>query len=75
MVGIVVSDMFLLVGEWDSHASPLALENASKIDYAEPISHFVFKQKKNIKLSLILIICLSTFGNNYLEIFMKWYIG
>ena len=35
------------------------------------ISHFVFKQKKNIKWSLIFIICLSTFANNYIEIFMR----
>ena len=35
------------------------------------ISHFIFKQKKNVKWILIFIICLSTFGNNYLEIFMR----
>ena len=35
------------------------------------ISHFIFKQKKNIKWSLIFIICLSTFANNYIEVFMR----
>jgi len=46
MVGIVISDTFLLVGEWDSRSDPLALKSASKIDYAEPINQYIFNEAR-----------------------------
>jgi len=44
MVGIVISDSFLLVGEWDSNLDCFSLKGVSKIDYAEPISQFIFNE-------------------------------
>ena len=35
MVGLVISDSFLLVGEWDSTLDYYSLKGVSKIDYAE----------------------------------------
>jgi hypothetical protein len=46
MVGIVISDTFLLTGEWDSRSDPLALKSASKIDYAEPITQHIFNEAR-----------------------------
>ena len=44
MVGLVISDSFLLVGEWDSTLDHYSLKGVSKIDYAEPISHSIFNE-------------------------------
>ena len=44
MVGLVISDSFLLVGEWDSTLDHYSLKGVSKIDYAEPISQSIFNE-------------------------------
>ncbi len=44
MVGLVISDSFLLVGEWDSTLDYYSLKGVSKIDYAEPISQSIFNE-------------------------------
>ncbi len=44
MVGLVISDSFLLVGEWDSTLDYYSLKGVSKIDYAEPISKIIFNE-------------------------------
>ena len=44
MVGLVISDSFLLVGEWDSNLDNFLLKGVSKIDYAEPISQSIFNE-------------------------------
>ena len=44
MVGLVISDSFLLVGEWDSSLDYLSLKGVSKIDYAEPITQSIFNE-------------------------------
>ena len=44
MVGLVISDSFLLVGEWDSTLDYYPLKGVSKIDYAEPIFKSIFNE-------------------------------
>ena len=44
MVGLVISDSFLLAGEWDSTLDHYSLKGVSKIDYAEPISPSIFNE-------------------------------
>jgi len=44
MVGLVISDSFLLVGEWDSTLGYYSLKGVSKIDYAESISQSIFNE-------------------------------
>ena len=44
MVGLVISDSFLLVGEWDSSLNYLSLKGVSKIDYAEPITQSLYNE-------------------------------
>ena len=44
MVGLVISDSFLLVGEWDSTLDHYSLKGVSKIDFAEPISQSIFNE-------------------------------
>ena len=44
MVGLVISDSFLLAGEWDSNLDYYSLKGVSKIDYAEPISQSIFNE-------------------------------
>ena len=44
MVGLVISDSFLLVGEWDSSLDYLSLKGVSKIDYSEPITQSIFNE-------------------------------
>ena len=44
MVGLVISDSFLLVGEWDSTLDYYSLKGVSKIDYAEHISQSIFNE-------------------------------
>ena len=44
MVGLVISDSFLLVGEWDSTLDYYSLKGVSKIDYAENISQSIFNE-------------------------------
>ena len=44
MVGLVISDSFLLVGEWDSTLDYFPLKGVSKIDYAESISKSIFNE-------------------------------
>ena len=44
MVGLVISDSFLLVGEWDSTLDYYSLKGVSKIDHSEPISQSIFNE-------------------------------
>jgi len=44
MVGLVISDSFLLAGEWDSNLDYYYLKGVSKIDYTEPISQSIFNE-------------------------------
>jgi len=44
MVGLVISDSFLLVGEWDSTLDHYSLKGVSKIDFAEPIYQSIFNE-------------------------------
>ena len=39
MVGLVISDSFLLVGKWDSSNENSQLEGVSKIDFNQPINN------------------------------------
>ena len=44
MVGLVISDSFLLVGEWDPSLDYFSLKGVSKIDYVEPITQYIFNE-------------------------------
>ena len=44
MVGLVISDSFLLVGEWDPNLKPSSLKGVSKIDYPDPITNSLFNE-------------------------------
>ena len=62
MVGLIISDSFLLVGQWDPNISPLALGGVSKVNYAEPINEFIFNEAS---LSNILSSALRKAQENY----------
>jgi len=44
MVGLVISDRYLLAGEWDSNANSKVISNITQIEYPEPITHFLYNE-------------------------------
>ncbi len=44
MIGIVLSDNFLVVGVWSEENNDLALHNVKQIEYTEPINDIVYKE-------------------------------
>ena len=44
MVGLVISDSFLLVGKWDSNNENSPLEGVSKIDFTQPINNSLYNE-------------------------------
>ena len=44
MVGLVISDSFLLVGEWNSNLDNHSLKGVVKVDFLEPINPHVFNE-------------------------------
>ncbi len=44
MVGLVISDSFLLVGKWDSDLDNSPIEGVSKIDFTQPINNFLYNE-------------------------------
>ena len=44
MVGLVISDTFLLVGEWNSKLDNRSLKGVVKADFLEPINPHVFNE-------------------------------
>ena len=44
MIGIVISDTFLVVGVWSEEKNDLALHNVKQIEYTEPINDIIHKE-------------------------------
>ena len=44
MVGLVISDSFLLVGKWDSNLENSSMEGVSKIDFTQPINNSLYNE-------------------------------
>ena len=44
MIGIVISDTFLVVGVWSEENNDLALHNVKQIEYTEPINDIIHKE-------------------------------
>ena len=44
MVGLVISDSFLLVGKWDSSNENSPMEGVSKIDFNQPINNSLYNE-------------------------------
>ena len=44
MIGIVISDTFLIAGVWSDDDSELTLHNVKQIDYTEPINDIIHKE-------------------------------
>ena len=44
MIGIVISDTFLVVGVWSEEKNALALHNVKQIEYTEPINDIIHKE-------------------------------
>ena len=45
MIGIVISDTFLVVGVWSEEKNDLALHNVKQIEYTEPINDIIHKER------------------------------
>ena len=59
MIGIVISDTFLVVGVWSEENDDLALHNVKQIDYTEPIGNIIHKEGDlNSVLGIALRSCL-----------------
>ena len=41
MIGLVISDKFLLVGNWDEKLDEIIIENVKKIDFLESITQYL----------------------------------
>ena len=44
MVGLVISDSFLLVGKWDSDIENSPIQGVSKIDFTQPINYSLYDE-------------------------------
>ena len=44
MVGLVISDSFLLVGKWDSSLENSPMEDVSKIDFSQHINNNLYNE-------------------------------
>ena len=44
MIGLVISDKFLLAGEWDPNVNPIHIHGISQIEYADPITEFLHNE-------------------------------
>ena len=44
MIGIVISDTFLIVGVWSEENNDLALHNVKQIDYTESINKIIHEE-------------------------------
>jgi hypothetical protein len=44
MIGIVISDSFLLIGQWDKSDTGYTLNGVDRIDFNEPISSLIFSE-------------------------------
>ena len=44
MVGLVISDSFLLVGKWDENLENSSIEGVSKIDFTQPINKSLYNE-------------------------------
>ena len=45
MIGIVISDTFLVVGVWSEDNNDLSLHNVKQIEYTEPINDIIHKER------------------------------
>ena len=45
MIGIVISDTFLVIGVWSEENNDLALHNVKQIEYTEPINDIIHKER------------------------------
>ena len=44
MVGLVISDSFLLAGKWDENLKNSSIEGLSKIDFTHPINNYLYNE-------------------------------
>ncbi len=44
MIGIVISDTFLITGVWSNDDNDPTLHNVKQIDYTEPINDIIHKE-------------------------------
>ena len=51
MIGLVISDKFLLVGNWDEKLDEIIIENVKKIDFLECYGQEAVSQLKKCKLA------------------------